>query len=141
MSQIGDILSAVYARAAAISGIETAAKRKRQFNNDELPAVAVYRGVTSQEDASASGAQKIRVPVIVEYHAAANADPAEQAETMTESVLAAVEAEDEFLGGLLCEEIISDGGDRVELPEDAGGVVSVQVPFSAVFIRQYGGGA
>ena len=141
MSQINSILEAVKARVETIIGVRTVVKHKRQqFSITELPAIAVYRGPTAQDDESPSGSQKIRVPVLIEYHDESLADDAAQAESMVEAVIAAVEVEDEYLSGLLCDAIISDGGDNVLPPDAAGGIVAVQVPFSAVFIRKYGGG-
>jgi len=130
-------LSTLKTRCDGIASIRTVVKRKRDFNESELPAVAIYRG-TSQVDEQISGSKsRLTVPFVVDYHKESSTDdPATEAETMVDAVLAVIEV-DEWGD---CD-LFSHSGDSVTLPPDDGGVISIQVLFEAEVIRQYGGGA
>jgi len=143
MSKVNDILAEVLARAGAITGVLTSVKRARAFHESELPGVSVYRDTTETLEASPTGEKRVNVPVIVEYHkAGATEDPAAEAESMVEAVIASVEEDaDRYIItdgiGLLCEQILA-AEDETEIPDDAGGVIIARVSFQAIFTRHYG---
>ena len=125
-------------RCDGITSIKTVVKRKRDFNPDELPAVAIYRGQTSVDEQLSGSKIRLTVPLVVEYHKeAATDDPATEAEAMVDAVLAAVEVGS--WGD--CETVFDQAGDDVTLPPDDGNVIIVQVLFTVEVIRQFGGAA
>ena len=130
-------LNTLKSRCEGITGIKTVVKRKRDFNPDELPAIAIYRGQTSVDDIRHGQAAQITVPFVVEYHKEYTGDdPATEAESMVDAVLAAVEV-DAWSDCALFDQ----AGDAVNLPPDDGEVIQVQVLFTAEEIRKYGGAA
>ena len=138
MSTINDKLDAIKARVTAITDMQTVVKRKRTFQASELPACAVYRGPSTASDIVEGRSAYVAVPLVVEYHkASADTDPAAQAESMVDAVIAAVEVDDYGI----CTDPLQFFSDDVTLPDDAGGLIVVQVIFEAEFVRPYGGAA
>jgi hypothetical protein len=132
---IASKIATLQARCEGVAGIRSVVTRKRDFNPDDLPAIAIYRGQSQVADQVPGSKTLLRVPLVVEYHkAAGDDDPAAQAEAMIDAVLAVVEVD----GWSDCD-LFVHAGDGVTLPPDDGGTVSVQVFFEADIIRQYGG--
>ncbi len=132
---INDKLNALKSRVETLTGINIVVKRKRQFNENELPACAIYR-TQSQVESSPDGRQySIGLPLIVEYFKAQSTDdPAAEAEAMIDAVIAVVEVDDIYN----CQPI-NFSADNLTLPEDDEGVIAVQVAFETEIIRTYGG--
>jgi len=136
MSTINDKLDTLKSRVSAITDMKTVVKRRRTFQASELPACAVYRGPSTSDDVVEGQATYVAVPLFVDYHKASeNADPAAQAETMIDEIIAAVEVD--AYG--TCTDPLQFFTDDVTLPDDAGGVIVVQVAFEMEFVRSYGG--
>ena len=135
------ILSDIYARAAAISGLKTTKKGKRQFHEEELPGLCVYRGPTTVDEVAYGGSgYRMNMQVVVEYHAKAGCDADNDWESMVAAIRAAVELPDNMrVNNQLCEPLELAGVEEPDLPDDAGEIVAAQVLYSAQYISQYGG--
>lgn len=137
------IIDAIYTRAAAIAGLKTTKKGKRQFQESELPGLCVYRDQAVVEEAAYGGAgYRINQQVVIEYHkeVGTDADADADFEAMVAEVRAAVELPaDSMLSGQLCEPLELAGVEAPELPDDAGGLVAAQVLYGAKYTSHYGG--
>ena len=134
------ITTDIYDRVITIPGIRTKVKKKRAFQESELPGVSVYPAETSVNEVGYGGTgYRLDARIGVEYHKASTTDPLEDWESMVTAIRSAVEdTTDLLLNDTLCEPLELVGVEAPELPDDAGGIVAAQVVYSAKYISKYG---
>jgi len=137
MSKALDIRKEIVTRIASLGEV---IRGKRQFNEDELPALCVYTPERTN-DGEQGTRFKVAAQVTIEYHKALviDSDPDDQADAMIEEIRTAVEIEPRQLtGDLILHPGLSWLGDSIEYPPDAGDVVSVQVAYNTPHIDSFG---
>ena len=139
MSKALDIRKAFASRLASVA---TVIRGKRQFNEDELPAIAVY--MQPREVESTSSTRRLMTgDVVIEYHkeAAYNTEPDDQADAMLAEIRAAVEIDPATLTerpSLVVPPGIQYAGDDIAYPESAGGIIAVIATYTAPHIETFG---
>ena len=137
MSIPSSIRTAIQTRLSAVA--KTVIRGKREFDASELPAISIYMAPRTVEEKRGERFL-MEGNVIVEYHKAtvSGTEPDDQADAMIAAIRAAIEIAPRTLGDLVVRPGIDFIGDDIQYPETGGGVVSVQVSYTAPHVESFG---